>query len=241
MENENAKPSIYDDNFVENLFDRMSKTYGTVNYISSFGFTERWRQQCVDEIDWTVAMKEGYDLMSGMGESWHLIMKNKKVRLTGVDMSFAMNKKAKEKIEARKDWDVRVKEENILANSIESDTADFIVSTFGIKTFSLDKQKLLAREINRILKPGGQIAMIEVSVPNQPVLKMLFLFYLKRVIPIIGRLFMGNSLDYSMLGVYCERFKNCEQFSLLLAENGMDVKVKPYFFGCATGIVGRKK
>ncbi len=84
----------------------MSKTYGTVNYISSFGFTERWRQQCVDEIDWTGAMKEGYDLMSGMGESWHLIMKNKKVRLTGVDMSFAMNKKAKEKIKARKDWDI---------------------------------------------------------------------------------------------------------------------------------------
>jgi len=60
---------IYSTEFVENLFNRMSKTYGVVNYLSSFGFTERWRKQCIDEITWD-NLREGYDLMSGMGETW---------------------------------------------------------------------------------------------------------------------------------------------------------------------------
>ena len=43
---------IYEEKFIIKLFDRMSKTYGTVNYFSSFGFTARWRKQCVQEINW---------------------------------------------------------------------------------------------------------------------------------------------------------------------------------------------
>lgn len=42
---------IYKKEFVEHLFNRMSMTYGVTNYISSFGFTERWRKQCIREIE----------------------------------------------------------------------------------------------------------------------------------------------------------------------------------------------
>jgi ubiquinone/menaquinone biosynthesis methyltransferase len=231
---------IYEDKFVENLFNRMSKTYGITNYLSSFGFTERWRKQCVDEIDWRKDMNIGYDLMSGMGESWNIILNKSKVKIIGVDISSEMNKKAREKLERNENWDIKIRQENILHNDIKSETADFVVSTFGIKTFSKAKQQILAKEIYRILRKGGQISMVEISEPQGKILNLLFMFYLKVMIPIIGLLFMGNSLDYKMLGIYCQNFKDCRQFCDYLKKEGMTVVTQKYFFGCATGVIGYK-
>jgi len=124
----------------------------------------------------------------------------------------------------------------MLRNRIESASADFITSTFGLKTFSEEQHAVLAREISRILKKGGQVSMIEVSKP----LRILFMFYLKRVIPLIGKLFMGNSRDYRMLGIYCEAFGDCRSFRDKLEKAGIQTGYKEYFFGCATGVVGVK-
>ncbi len=218
----------------------MSKTYGITNYISSFGFTERWRKQCVNEINWSLELKQGYDLMSGMGESWHLILNRSKVKITGVDISPEMNRKAREHLIKNVEWEVEIREENILNNKIASESADFIVSTFGLKTFSKNQLRELAKETTRILRKGGQIAMIEISVPRNIILKIPYMFYLKIVIPIIGKIFQGDSNAYKMLGIYCEKFQNCESFKKELEHQGLNVEMKSYFFGCATGIIGYK-
>lgn len=236
----NNREDIYDTQYVSSLFDKMSKTYGITNYISSFGFTERWRKQCVREIDWGTDVKKGYDLMSGMGESWHLILKESNVKITGVDISREMNKKAKRQLTKNKDWEITIREENVLDNQMESETADFIISTFGLKTFSKEQLKLLAKEIARMLRKGGQFSMIEISEPKNWMLRMPYMFYLKSVIPIIGKLFQGDSANYKMLGTYCEQFKNCAFFKAELEKIGLTVELKSYFYGCATGVVGYK-
>src|ERR1700754_3733806 len=63
---------IYAPAFIRGLFDEMSATYGVTNYISSFGFTERWRKQCVDQVELRPGMTV-CDLMTGMGESWEVL------------------------------------------------------------------------------------------------------------------------------------------------------------------------
>ena len=55
----------------------MFKKYGTANYISSFGFTERLRKQGIKEIDWNLKIEKGFDSVSEMGETWNLINKEK--------------------------------------------------------------------------------------------------------------------------------------------------------------------
>jgi len=238
--NTNSNKDIYEVKYVSRLFDRMSKTYGITNYISSFGFTERWRKKCVKEINWSLGLNQGYDLMSGMGESWHLILSESKVKIIGVDISPEMNRKARQHVMKNVGWEVEIREENVLDNNIESESADFIISTFGLKTFSKNQLKELAKEVVRILRKGGQIAMIEISVPRNTTLKIPYMFYLKIIIPIIGKIFQGDSNTYKMLGIYCEKFKNCESFREELEKLGLNVKMKSYFFGCATGIVGYK-
>ncbi len=234
---------IYDEKFVKKMFNRMSKTYGAANYISSFGFTERWRKQCINQIEWNSKIKLGFDLMSGMGETWNLINRETKTKhsIVGVDISPQMNKKAYEKINHYQSINISIREENILRNEIQANSSDYIVSTFGLKTFSNVQLKILAKEVNRILKVNGQFSFVEISKPRNVLLILPYMFYLKFIIPLIGKIFMGNSMDYRMLGIYCDRFKDCEKFKMYLESEGLEVKMVKYFFGCATGVKGKKR
>ncbi len=182
-----------------------------------------------------------YDLMSGMGELWPSIM-NRKLKLKqllAVDISPRMNARAKKNKDKTAGL-VTLLEQDILNNQIESNSADVVVSSFGLKTFSMEQRSQLAVEVGRILKPGGSFSFIEISVPKNPILKFFYMFYLKQIIPTIGWLFQGNSQDYRMLGIYTSAFDSCEEFHHMLADNGLNSSFEKLFFGCATLVYGRK-
>ena len=233
--------NIYDPGFVRRLFDEMSATYGITNYISSFGFCQRWRQQCVALASIRPGMTV-YDLMSGMGECWHLI--NRFLRDDGqilaLDFSPEMCRRAAARKRRLGDLAVEVMEEDFLANSLPSAAADRVVSAFGLKTFSDPQMAVAAAEIARILKPGGVFSLVEISVPPATLLRLPYLFYLRRIIPLIGRLFLGNPDNYRLLGVYTEAFRNTSEMGRHLAAAGLEVEHRSFFFGCATGLRGRQ-
>ncbi|NNU33569.1 hypothetical protein HK413_04375 [Mucilaginibacter sp. S1162] len=60
------------------------------------------------------------------------------------------------------------------------------------------------------------------------------------MIPILGTLFWGKAETYAMLGRYTERFKNSKMVKSIFEENGFDIQYLSYFYGCASGIKGRK-
>jgi demethylmenaquinone methyltransferase/2-methoxy-6-polyprenyl-1,4-benzoquinol methylase len=66
------------------------------------------------------------------------------------------------------------------------------------------------------------------------------MFYLKRMIPLIGRAFLGNPDCYRMLGAYTEAFGSVEHFAVCLERAGIEVTTASYFLGCATGVRGVK-
>lgn len=233
--------NIYDPMFVEKLFDRMSNSYSKMNYVTSFGFSERWRRQCVEEIK----IEKGsivVDLMTGMGECWKYILKNSNTdsKLIGLDFSTEMTNQAiKNKINF-KNSEIEVLKEDVFQNTIEKASADYIISGFGLKTFNQEQLVKLAKEINRILKLNGKFSLIDVSVPKNRILRSFYLFYLKRIIPFLGRTFVGNPESYRMLGVYTEEFKNSKNIFHIFCDQGFEVEYVEYFFGCASGIKGKK-
>ena len=177
-----SRSDLYDPEFVSGMFDRMSKTYGFANLITSFGFTSRWRRQCEADLPAIKKTARGLDMMSGMGESWTEIQKliGSEGHITAVDISDEMNRKAKDHLKRLMNKNIELKQANILNNDIPSDSADFVISTFGIKTFNEAQLLILAKEIHRILKPGGSFSFIEISEPRILLLKWTYLFYLKK-------------------------------------------------------------
>jgi demethylmenaquinone methyltransferase/2-methoxy-6-polyprenyl-1,4-benzoquinol methylase len=236
----NATARLYDPAFVSDLFDEMSATYGFVNYISSFGFCKRWRLQCVD----LAGIEPGhtvYDLMSGMGECWPRINTHLQGcgTLVGLDISPVMCSRAKSQAE-RVEVPTSVVRADVLANTLPTASADRVVSAFGLKTFSPAQRETLAREVARVLKPGGRFSFLEISVPPAMGLQIPYLFYLRAIIPGIGRLFLGNPANYRLLGVYTTRFGTSRSFGQRLAAQGLHVQYRRFFFGCATGVTGYK-
>lgn len=232
---------IYNFDFVEKLFDEMSDTYETVNYITSFGFSRRWRNQFVKKVDIKTGMVV-CDMMCGMGECWLAVAANLSPNdhLLAIDFSDKMLQHARKQSQKFPHLNIQIHKQNALANTLADESVDCIISGFGLKTFSNEQKKLFASEIKRILKPKGTFSLVEISVPQGWLLKKLYMFYLKQIIPILGRILLGNPDNYRMLGIYTEKFGNCEAMKEILLTEGLQVTYHQYFFGCASGISGIK-
>lgn len=232
---------IFDPTFVSDLFGEMAATYGITNYVSSFGFCQRWRKHCVQlakiEPGMTVC-----DLMTGMGECWHLI--NRQLACSGelvaLDFCPEMCQRAEHRRSSMPELSTKILQEDFLKNSIPSSSADCVVSAFGIKTFSTIQKAVAAKEIHRILRPEGVFSLLEISVPTNPVLRLPYMFYLKRVIPLLGRIFLGNPNNYRLLGIYTEHFQNAKSMKSYLEQTGLKVEYRSLFFGCASILHGHK-
>jgi ubiquinone/menaquinone biosynthesis C-methylase UbiE len=215
----------------------MASTYGYVNLISSFGFTARWRDQAVDGLPLRTADCV-VDLMSGMGELWRSLSKAlpASARVIGVDLSPEMARRT------RREWrfPCEVSVADVLEWETPSEFADVVVSSFGLKTFDREQQRLLAHKVAQLLKAGGSYSFVEISVPPFLPLRSVYMFYLKRLIPLFGRMLLGNPNCYRMLGVYTEAFDNTSHFASCLREAGLEVVLVSHFFGCATGVRGFK-
>ncbi|MGD9648816.1 MAG: class I SAM-dependent methyltransferase [Pirellulales bacterium] len=229
---------LYDSSFVEQLFDEMSGTYGLVNYVSSFGFCRRWRRQLTDR----AALSRGAtvcDFMCGMGETWPLVHRQTggEMRLIGFDISAGMLRGAWAQRARLQSTSIDIRRENALANSLADGSIDVVLCGVGIKTLSAPQAAQLAAEVHRVLRPGGRFAMIEISVPRRRWLRGAYMFYLKWIIPLIGKICLGNPDCYRYLGIYTERFGDC---AALLSSAGLETRFEQFFWGCATGVWGRK-
>jgi len=85
-----------------------------------------------------------------------------------------------------------------------------ILSAFGLKTFNQGQLFQLCNETKRLLKPGGTFSFIEVSQPKNIILRAFYKLHLKHVVPICGRILLGNPQEYRMLWKYTEAYKNAE-------------------------------
>ncbi|SDL53809.1 class I SAM-dependent methyltransferase [Siphonobacter aquaeclarae] len=233
--------AMYQPAFVRELFDRMSGSYERMNYITSFGFSLRWRRQFLRHIPATGGPLEVIDLLTGMGETWEGVRRRfPEARFTALDFSDEMLKKAEEKNLRRFGGQILLRNEDVLESSLPSGYYDVVTCAFGLKTFSPEQLDRLAGEVRRILKPGGRFAFIEVSRPDNAALRFFYGFYLGKVIPVLGWLFLGNPTEYRMLWRYTSRFGSVSQVTGRFREAGLDTEEISYFGGCATGLYGSK-
>ncbi len=235
--------AIYDPSFVKELFDRCSSRYIAFSYFCSLGFTERWRRQCVDLIGLSKsASPRGIDLMSGTGEVWpHLLRRFPQIEsITAVDISSGMHQRAMSRLHRLRAHKIEFIEDDALNSELPENCADFVVSTFGLKTFNKEQQARLAGVTARILKPGGSFAFIEASDPQGWLFRPLYLFHLKTLLPLVERFLLKGAQDFAMIGQYCTKFADASYFAGELDRLGLETCFQKRFFGCASVVFGRK-
>ena len=232
--------NIYEPSFVKNLFNKMSDSYERMNFITSFGFSIIWRKQFINQLGKSNQSLEILDLLSGLGENWNFIIKNNpNSYLKALDFSEEMIKKSRLK-DSVKYGNIRLYQQDILNNKLMSNHFDRIFCAFGLKTFNQEQIDFLAKTVYRTLKVNGKFSFIEISIPDNKILKFFYQFYLSKIIPILGKIFLGNPSDYKMLWIYTNNFKNSKKTKEIFEKNGLKTNYKKYFFGCASGISGIK-
>jgi demethylmenaquinone methyltransferase / 2-methoxy-6-polyprenyl-1,4-benzoquinol methylase len=228
----------HEDAYVQELFDRMGPTYGLMNLVSSFGFSELWRRQCVRNAGVHPGVRV-CDMMSGSGECWSYVLR-RGGSLVSVDFSRAMSERQRARNRGHA-LGVDVRCENALQTSLNDDSIDCVVGAFGLKTLSGDQLGRFALEIHRVLKPGGRFSLLEISTAEGWFLAPLYRWYLRAIIPLFGKLCLGDIECYRMLAVYTDEFVSCERVVAVFAEAGLDVTFHRHVYGCATSLVGAKR
>ncbi|MFM9064286.1 MAG: class I SAM-dependent methyltransferase, partial [Pirellula sp.] len=98
------------------------------------------------------------------------------------------------------------------------------------------------REMVRVCRPGGTVAVLEFSQPTLPILKQLYGFYFRRILPGIGNKVANNSKEaYAYLPASVSQFPSGEVMADLMRQVGLgQVRVIPMTFGVATLYLGQK-
>jgi demethylmenaquinone methyltransferase / 2-methoxy-6-polyprenyl-1,4-benzoquinol methylase len=205
-------------------FDNIVDRYDFLNHLLSVGQDFYWRRVMLRELG---ASKGDLvlDLATGTGDSARAIV-DKGVSVIGVDISFNMIHRAKQKIP---DLGYSVFAGSAYAIPFKSSTFDGATCAFGIRNMHETPRAL--KEIHRVLKKGGKMVFLEFSMPHG-IIRGPYQFYLNRILPFVAGMFSERGA-YDYLADSIEKFYTPENFARLIVKAGFSRCDKmPLSFGC---------
>ena len=110
---------------------------------------------------------------------------------------------------------------------------------FGIRNFRNLNEGL--SEMGRVLKKDGVILILEFSIPENPVVRSLYMFYFKNVLPLLGRMISGHRFAYSYLPESVRAFPQGEKLGEIMRKSGIYLsEYQLLSLGVVTLYTGRK-
>ena len=223
------------------MFDRISSKYDALNHLLSFNIDKVWRRKTAKAVSIN-APKTILDLATGTADLAILLAKyNPKARIIGMDISEKMLEIGKEKVK-RQHLENQIELRLGDASSLPFEDAcfDAVTVAFGVRNFENSSHSL--SEISRVTKSGGQICILEFSMPERFPIKQLYRLYFRHFLPRIGKWVSKDEHAYSYLPQSVERFPKPHVFLRMLNEKGMvNGTAKPLSFGIATLYTSTKK
>ena len=181
--------------FVQTMFDKISFKYDFFNHLATFYIDKYWRYQFIKKLNITDNMNI-LDIATGTGDVIiKICSKNKNIKGIGFDCSQNMLDIAKNKSKIKKIHNIEYVQGYAESLPFKDNSIDIVTISFGMRNFNNYEDAL--KEINRILKPNGTLAILEFCRPKNSLFQTLFSFYFNKIIPIIGKLLTGEKVfDY---------------------------------------------
>ena len=193
---------------VRSMFDRIAPVYDVMNRVMTAGLDIRWRRFAAQ-----AAVRPGdrvLDAACGTGDLAIADRKAGAARVTGLDFSEKMLERARRKA------DLEWVQADMLALPFAEGTFDAATVGFGVRNVA--DLELALRELRRVLKPGGRLAILEITQARGP-LKPFFSLWFDRIVPLLGKVLPGGSA-YTYLPESVKRFPTAEGLVELLVSSG---------------------
>ena len=185
---------------IEGMFDSIAKDYDSLNHIMSLSIDKIWRRKAIKKIKDAGEAPRVLDVACGTGDFSIAIAKALgKGNVIGVDISKEMLEVMRGKVLKNKLEDV-VKQEVGDGEDLrfEDSSFDRVVNAFGIRNFE-NREKGL-KEALRVLKPGGRLVILELSRPENKIIRWFYDLYFLRILPIIGGKVSGDKDELRRAG-----------------------------------------
>ena len=204
---------------VSKMFNRIAPYYDLLNRVLSLGIDTVWRKKAIAMLKKNEPQMI-LDVATGTADLALETSRQLKVeQIIGVDISTQMLEIGREKI-AKKGLSqiIQLKEADSENLPFANNTFDAITVAFGVRNFE-DLERGLS-EMQRVLKPGGQLIVLEFSKPRLFPFRQIFNFYFKYILPLIGRITSKDPKAYQYLYESVQAFPEGERFLSILTKTG---------------------
>lgn len=224
---------------VKDIFNDIAPKYDLLNHFLSLNIDKIWRREamkCVLEEEKGMLL----DVACGTGDFSIAACRAGVRKVTGIDISENMVEVGRKKISGMG------LQERIVLQSGDSERMDFpdnhfdvVTVAFGVRNF--EHLELGLKEMQRVLKPGGKVIILEFSMPERFPMKQLYTFYFRHILPVVGGIISGNKGAYSYLPESVMKFPQGEFFLNIMRECGFSSSTQRRLsFGIASLYVGKK-
>ena len=212
---------------VREMFTEIAPRYDFLNHLLSLEMDRVWRARTTRRL-WPILRRPNarvLDLCCGTGDLAFALARGGGAQVIGADFSHAMLVRASTKSKAHAQQakpqaavPTAFFEADALRLPFADSSFDLVTSAFGFRNLANYESGL--REIGRVLKPGGTLAILEFSEPPPGLPGDLYRWYCRKVLPKIGGLLSGNPNAYKYLPASVARFFRPEELASLMTQVG---------------------
>ncbi|NLZ18875.1 MAG: bifunctional demethylmenaquinone methyltransferase/2-methoxy-6-polyprenyl-1,4-benzoquinol methylase UbiE [Bacteroidales bacterium] len=227
---------------IQQMFDGIAPGYDRLNHLMSLGVDRCWRRRAIRETvtpDWAQSI---LDIACGTGDFSLAVAKkmHPDSRVTGLDLSEGMLAVMRVKLErAGLAGRISCEQGGSEAMRFAEGSFDVAAISFGIR--NSEHREAALREILRVLRPGGRIVILELSVPEGKFLRACYNLYFMHFVPWIGGLVSGDKAAYRYLPASVQRFPGRREWMATMERCGFaQVRHRAFTFGICRMYVAEK-
>lgn len=207
---------------VEQMFDSIAGAYDFMNTAMTFGLHRWWRNRALSRLR-RVPHADILDVATGTGDVAFALSRRLAPRsVVGVDLSAGMLEVARRRL-AEQPEEVRrritFEQGDSLHLRFADASFDAVTVAYGVRNFEHLEEGL--REMARVLRPGGTLCVVELSVPRNPLARAGYNLYAKGIIPMVGRMVSGDSRAYTYLPESIARTPQRGEMTALMTRAGL--------------------
>jgi len=221
-----------EESYIKNIFESISKDYDLMNDLITFKYHSKWKKEIV-----MIAKEDNpkviLDIATGTGDIAINLSKLKDSQIIGVDISEKMLDVAGDKIRKMNITNITLELSKAEKLKYKNNFFDLISIGYGVRNFEDLINGL--KESYRVLKKNGKLIILETSVPNNFLIKYLYLLFTSIYVPLISFIFTKNIKAYNYLLDSTKEFPHEKEFKKILGSVGFkNIASKKKFFGIST-------